>query len=451
MLVQNEKGVSGGGRSESVMGQDVWPNGVGGIGPVRDDPEASFGVVDDRDQFVGDGGHRPVFAEEIQRVVGVEPTWEIEGQVEVQQRHWGHRAMVVAFFLEGSLPGSVGGQPGGATDVVLVVPGDLRLEQGVGRGVGGDLFVGEQGDQAVLEGAEAAFDFAFGRGVGGDAVGRAQRGEGALELGVGVELVGGGGVAEERQAVGVEAGGRAVGFQERTEVGEVRPGGVAGHEGAAEDFAGVVVQRQEEAGVVLGGPPGMRRGIVLPEFADSGALPAAAGLGAAGERRHELGEVLANIGRDGGAGTREVEPAGQFVGQEGEVEGLAVGQDAGQEIVGRRRPRRLVIAAGRLGGKRRLVLQPLVAQAVELGGAEVQALGGGGRIQLAGVEGGEDFLDVERRDAMSELGLFILGRSVTARSTADQAGRSFSLWTRVEKESSPQRNPQRSTGSAGAG
>jgi len=40
-----------------------------------------------------------------------------------------------------------------------------------------------------LQGAEAAFDFAFGLGIGGDAVGRTQRGEGALELGVGVEPV----------------------------------------------------------------------------------------------------------------------------------------------------------------------------------------------------------------------------------------------------------------------
>ena len=85
----------------------------------------------------------------------------------------------------------------------------------LGGRVVGDFLVGQQGDQAVLEGAEAAFDFAFGRGIGGDAVGHAQGGEGALELGVGVEPVGGGGVAEEGQAVGVKTGGQAVGFKER--------------------------------------------------------------------------------------------------------------------------------------------------------------------------------------------------------------------------------------------
>jgi hypothetical protein len=88
-------------------------------------------------------------------------------------------------------------------------------------------------------------------------MGGAQGREGALELGVGVEAVGGGGVAEEGQAVGVEGGGGAVGFQERAEVGEVRPSGVAGHESAAEDFAGMVVEGEDEGGVGVGGPPRM--------------------------------------------------------------------------------------------------------------------------------------------------------------------------------------------------
>ena len=49
-----------------------------------------------------------------------------------------------------------------------------------------------------------------------------------------------------------------------------------------------------------------------------------------------------------------------------------------------------------------------MAQAIELGGTQVQALGRGGRIQLAGVEGGEDLLDVEGRDPMGELFFFMV-------------------------------------------
>jgi hypothetical protein len=54
---------------------------------------------------------------------------------------------------------------------------------------------------------------------------------------------------------------------------------------------------------------------------------------------------------------------------------------------------------------------------------------------LAGVERGEDFLDKERRNAMSELRLFILGRRVSAGTAGGQEDRSFSLWTLVEKSS----------------
>jgi hypothetical protein len=49
-----------------------------------------------------------------------------------------------------------------------------------------------------------------------------------------------------------------------------------------------------------------------------------------------------------------------------------------------------------------------MAQFVEPGAADHEPLGGGGRIELARVEGGEDFLDVEELDPMSELSLFIL-------------------------------------------
>ena len=147
--------------------------------------------------------------------------------------------MVVAFLLEGEVPGCVGRQVGSATDGMFVVPGDLGVEQDVGGRVIGDFFIGQQGDQPVLEGAEAAFDFAFGRGIRGDAVGDAQGGEGALELGVGIEPIGGGSVTKEGQAIRIEAGRWAKGFQEGAQVGKVSPSGVTGHEGAAEDFAGV--------------------------------------------------------------------------------------------------------------------------------------------------------------------------------------------------------------------
>lgn len=332
--------------------------------------------------------------------------------------------MVVALFLQGQVPGGVGCQAGGATLLVLVVPGDLDLEQGVGVFVVGDFFVGQEADQALLQGVEAAFDFAFGLGVGSDAMGGAQGGEGALELGVGVEAVGGGAVAEEGQAVGVEAGGRAVLLDGFAQMSEVAPGGVAGREGAVEDFAGMIVESQQERGIGVGEPPGMGRGVVLPELADGRALPAAAGFGAAFGRGQGVREVLTDVDRNGGAGAGEVEAAGQFVGQEGEVEGLTVGQEGGQEGVRAGGPVGAMVAPGGLEGEGVPAAEPEMAQFVEASATDHQALGGGAGIELAGVEGREDLLDVEGLETVSQW-LFFIGAEGSRWERGPQAPRKF--------------------------
>ena len=147
--------------------------------------------------------------------------------------------------------------------------------------------------------------------------------------------------------------------------------------------------------------------------------------------------MVPDEGGDGGAGACELQPAGQFVGEECVVERLAVRQDAGEELVGGGRPGRFVVAAGGFGGEGGFVAQPVVAEAIELGRADVQALGGGPGVELTGVERGEDFLNEERRNTMRQLGFFILGQSVSARTAGGQGDRSFSLWTLVEEDSAP--------------
>jgi len=396
--------------SEPVVSEHVWPDGVAEIGPLGDHPEALPGMVDDGDGFAGHRCHGPVFAEEVQGVIGMELALVVEGQVEVQQRHRRDGLVMITFFLAGQLPRRVGSPAGSAANLVFVMPGDLGLEQGVGVFVVGDFFIGQEADEAFLKGIEAAFDFAFGLGVWSDPVGRAQGGKRALELGVRVEPVGGRAVAEEREAVGVEAGGWAVRFEGWAQVGEMIPGGVAPYKGAGDDFAGVIVQGENEHRIGVGGPPGMRGTVVLPEFADGGGLPAAAGFGAAFGGRKSLGKVLADIGGHCGARAMEVQATGQFVSQEREVEGLAVRQEGGQEGVGGSGPVETVSAAGRDHGERVLVREPLMTQFIEPGAADHQPFGSGGSIELAGIEGGKDFLDVKGRDAVGELLLFIGAR-----------------------------------------
>jgi len=377
---------------------------------VRNDPETLVGVMDDGDGFSGGGADGPDAAQEIEGVIGVDSALEVEGQMQIQQRHGGDRSQVGALFFEGQIPGGVGSLTRGAAAVMLIVPGDLGLEQGIGVFVVGDFFVSQQADESFLKGVEAAFDFAFGGRVGGDAVSGAQRGEGALELGMGVEAVGWGTMAEEREAIGVEAGGRAVDFNGRTQVHEMVPSGVAAHEGGGEDFAGMIIERENKHGIMIGWPPRVRRTVMLPEFTDGAGLPAAAGFGAALGGGNLLGKMLADIGGHGGAGTLEIVAAGQFVGQECEVKRLAVRQEVLEEIVGGLGPGCFVVAAGRGELEAGSVLQPLVAQFIKAGRTDHEPLGGGEGVECAVVEGGEDFLNEECGNAVSELLFFIAAR-----------------------------------------
>ena len=67
----------------------------------------------------------------------------------------------------------------------------------------------------------------------------------------------------------------------------------------------------------------------------------------------------------------------------------------------------MMIATGRVEGERGLAAEPKVAQFVEARATDHQALGGGVGSELAGIEGGQDLLDIEGLDAMSELWFFI--------------------------------------------
>ncbi|SRR5712692_7212878 len=182
---------------KAMMRQHVWPDRIFGVRGLRDDPEALMGVVDDGHYFVSDWGNGPVFAQEVQGIIGIESALEGESQVEVQKGDTGNWAQEVAFFSERQIPGVIWSQAGRAADMVLVLPINLDLEQSIGIRVIGDFFEGQESDEAVLESAKAAFDFAFCGSIWSDAMSDPQGGKSALELGVGIESIGRGGMAEK--------------------------------------------------------------------------------------------------------------------------------------------------------------------------------------------------------------------------------------------------------------
>ena len=80
-----------------------------------------------------------------------------------------------------------------------------------------------------------------------------------------------------------------------------------------------------------------------------------------------------------------------------------MGQKGGQEIVGGLRPVCFVIATGGCGREPRFVTEPLMAEPVQLGWTDAQTLCGRERVELAGVEGVQNFLNVESGNTMDEL------------------------------------------------
>ena len=97
-------------------------------------------------------------------------------------------------------------------------------------------------------------------------MGYPQGGEGALELGTGITIIGHGIMAKEAKTVGIDDHGQGVLEEEAAKMLEMIPGGVGGDKDRAEQFAGVIIDGQQQSLFFIGGPPLVDGGIVLPEF-----------------------------------------------------------------------------------------------------------------------------------------------------------------------------------------
>ena len=130
-------------------------------------------------------------------------------------------------------------------------------------------------------------------------MGDAQGGEGALELGAGIPAIGGGLMAEQGQAIGVKSYRDAVEGKNAAEVLEVVPSGVGGNKDGGQEFARVVIHRQQEGLLISGGPPLVDGGVMLPQFAHASPFPAAARLGGGRGGTDQDREVMAGVSGDG--------------------------------------------------------------------------------------------------------------------------------------------------------
>ena len=207
-------------------------------------------------------------AKKVDLVVGVDAAFQMESQMQVQQgcRRTGTRGC--ALLGEGIFPGCIGAEAGGAADGGILAL-NLPVEHDLCGGIAADFFIGQDGHQAFLQGSKAAFDLAFGLRAGSDQMGYPQSGEGALELGTGITVIGHGIMAKEAEAVGVHDHRQAVPEKKAAKMLEMIPSGVGGDKDRAQEFAGMIIHGQQQGLLFIGGPPLVDGGIVLPKFIDA--------------------------------------------------------------------------------------------------------------------------------------------------------------------------------------
>jgi hypothetical protein len=301
----------------------------------------------DRDAF--GWGNGPTAAQKVDLEIGIDPAAQMERQMQVQQGGRRARANGRALFRKGLVPSHVGAVAGGAADGGILV-GDLAIQDDLSGGVIADLFVSQQRHQALLQGSKAAFDFAFGLRAGGDQMGHAQGGEGALELGTGIAIIGHGIMAKEAEAIGVDHQRQPVLEKETAKMLEVIPRGIGGDKDRAQKFSGMIIDGQQEGLLVRGRPPLVDGGIVLPKFAQARAFPAAACFGARFWLADEFGEMCPDKGGDRLTMALETEADGQFIGRQLKVGRFLQWYKILEELAGCRWPIWPVVAA-RISGR----------------------------------------------------------------------------------------------------
>lgn len=171
------------------------------------------------------------------------------------------------------------------------------------------------------------------------------------------------------------------------------PSGVGRDENSAEDFAGMIVDGENEALPFLGLPPAVRRGIVLEEFADGSALPAAPRFGPPLGNGDQVRKMKPDGVGDCRARAGEAEAPRDLIGRESEIRRMRVRQEVAQEVKHRHWPELGTRAAGGFRVELSAGPQPLSPQVIKLRTAYLQAVGRCLGIHFTGIKSGKNGLE----------------------------------------------------------
>ena len=94
--------------SERVFSEDFRPSVERWFWRLGDHPEVSVRVMDERDGGLLGGSDVPALAKKVDLAVGVDPSFQMERQVEVQQGGRRTGSGGGAFFPPGFCPGGIG-------------------------------------------------------------------------------------------------------------------------------------------------------------------------------------------------------------------------------------------------------------------------------------------------------------------------------------------------------
>jgi len=210
-------------------------------------------------------------------------------------------------------------------------------------------------------------------------------------------------MAKEAQAVSVHDHRQAVPEKEAAKMLEMIPSGVGGDKDRAQEFAGMIIDGQQQGLLFIGGPPLVDGGIVLPQFIDVGAFPTPPGFGT----RFGLADEVRKVG-SGKSGHRlsmalESEAGCQLVGDQLEVGRLLERNELLEEGDGFRRPVRPMVAAGELGDEVGAFSEEAGAEPVKVGATDLELERGLGDVDQPLIELLQDLLEKQVGEAFGEL------------------------------------------------